>query len=77
MWQSCVEIGGYSVAYFDRIVAFEALYRWTFVKAGADMWFVDSFDIYASTKHVWPPPLMEVQGYGASNIAMLSKYSME
>ena len=27
MWQSCVEIEGYSVAYFDRIVAFEAPYR--------------------------------------------------
>ena len=24
MWQSCVEIEGYSIAYFDRIVAFEA-----------------------------------------------------
>ena len=27
MWQSCVEIEGYSISYFDRIVAFEALYR--------------------------------------------------
>ena len=27
MWQSRVEIEGYSVAYFDRIVAFEAPYR--------------------------------------------------
>ena len=27
MWQSCVEIEGYSVAYFDRIAAFEVLYR--------------------------------------------------
>ena len=27
MWQSRVEIKGYSVAYFDRITAFEALYR--------------------------------------------------
>ena len=27
MWQSHVEIEGYSVAYFDRIVAFEAPYR--------------------------------------------------
>ena len=25
MWQSCVEIEGYSVAYFDRIAVFEAL----------------------------------------------------
>ena len=27
MWQSCVEIKGYSVAYFDRIAAFEVPYR--------------------------------------------------
>ena len=27
MWQSRVEVEGYSVAYFDRIAAFEALYR--------------------------------------------------
>ena len=27
MWQPCVEIEGYSVAYFDCIVAFEAPYR--------------------------------------------------
>ena len=40
MWQSCVEIEGYSVVYFDRITAFEALYRWTSVKGGAHMHFV-------------------------------------
>ena len=27
MWQSRVEIEGYSIAYFDRIAAFEAPYR--------------------------------------------------
>ena len=27
VWQSRVEIKGYSVAYFDRIAAFEASYR--------------------------------------------------
>ena len=27
MWQSRVEIEGYSVTYFDRIAAFEAPYR--------------------------------------------------
>ena len=32
MWQSHVEIEGYSVAYFDHIAVFEALYRWTSVK---------------------------------------------
>ena len=42
MWQSRVEIEGYSVAYFDRIVAFEAPYRRTSVKGGAHMHFVDS-----------------------------------
>ena len=41
MWQSRVEIEGYSVAYFDRIVAFEAPYRWTSVKGGAYMHFVN------------------------------------
>ena len=45
MWQSRVEIEGYSVAYFDCIAAFEALYRWTFIKSGAHMHFVDSWCI--------------------------------
>ena len=27
MWQSCVEIEGYSVLYFDRIAAFEVPYH--------------------------------------------------
>ena len=52
MWQSRVEIEGYSVAYFDHIAAFEVPYRWTFVKGGAHMHFVDSSDIHASTLHV-------------------------
>ena len=42
MWQSHVEIEGYSIAYFDRIAAFEVPYRWTFVKDRAYMRFVDS-----------------------------------
>ena len=42
MWQSHVEIEGYSVAYFDLIVVFEALYCWTSVKGGAHMCFVDA-----------------------------------
>ena len=42
MWQSRLEIEGYSVAYFDRIAAFEALYCWTSVKGGTHMRFVDS-----------------------------------
>ena len=35
MWQSWVEIEHYSIAYFDRIAAFEALYCRTSVKGGA------------------------------------------
>ena len=77
MWQSRVEIEGYSVAYFDRIAAFKAPYRWTSIKGGAHMRFVDSLDIHASTKHVWAPPLTEVQRYGALNAAMRSKYATE
>ena len=45
LWQSRVEIKGYSVAYFDCIVAFEVPHRWTSVKGGAHMRFVDSWDI--------------------------------
>ena len=77
MWQSRVEIEGYSVAYFDRVAAFEASYRWTSVKGGAHTRFVDLLDIHASTKRVWAPPLTEVQRYGASNAAMWSKYATE
>ena len=71
MWQPCVEID-YSVAYFDRIAAFKALYRWTSIKGEAHMCFVDLLDIHASTKHVWAQPLMEVQWYGTSNTTMWS-----
>ena len=74
MRQSCVEIKGYSVAYFDRFAAFEAPYCWTFVKGGAHMRFIDSLDIHASMKHVWALPLTEVQWYGASNTAVRLKY---
>ena len=41
MWQCCVEIKQYSVAYFDRITAFEALWRRTSVKGGAHMHWVN------------------------------------
>ena len=77
MWQSCVEIEGYSVVYFNCIAAFKAPYCWTSVKGGAYMCFVDSLDIHASTKHIWAPPLMEVQRYGALKAAMQSKYATE
>ena len=52
MWQSRVEIKGYSVAYFDRIAAFKAPYRSTSVKGGAHMRSVDLLVIHASTKRV-------------------------
>ena len=52
MWQSCVEIEGYSVMYFDRIAAFEAPYRRTSARGVAHMRFVDSSDIHASMNHV-------------------------
>ena len=77
VWQSRVEIEGYSVAYFDHIVAFEALYCWTSIKGGAHIRFIDSLDIHASMKHVWAPPLTEVQWYSTLNMAMESKYAME
>ena len=77
MWQSRVEIEGYSVTYFNHIAAFKAHYCWTSIKGKADMRFVDSLDIHASTKHVWAPPLTEVQWYSASNTAMRSKYTTE
>ena len=42
LWQSRVEIEGYSIAYFDRIAASKAPYRCTSVKGEAHMRFVDS-----------------------------------
>ena len=77
MWQSRVEIEGYSVMYFDRITAFEAPYRWTSGKGGAHMVFIDLLDIHVSVKHVLALPLPEVQRYGASKAAMRSKYVTE
>ena len=77
MWQSRVEIEGYSVVYFDRIAAFEAPYRWTSVKGGAHMHFVDAWISNESMKRVWAPLLTEVQRYSASKAVMRSKYVME
>ena len=77
MWQSHVEIEGYSVMYFDHIATFKVLYRWTSVKGGAHTHFMDSLDVHAFMNRVWAPPLMEVQQYDTSNAAMQSKYTME
>ena len=54
MWQSRVEIEGYSVAYFDHIAVFEAMYRWTPVKGGAHTCFVDAWISNESMKHTSP-----------------------
>ena len=48
MWQSHVEIEGYSGGYFDHIAVFEALYRWTFVKGGAHTCFVDLMNLWST-----------------------------
>ena len=52
MSQSRVEIEDYSVAYFNRIAAFEVPYHSTSIEGGAHMRLVDSLDIHASMKHV-------------------------
>ena len=61
MWQSHVEIKGYSVAYFNCIAVFEAPYRWTSVKGGAHMCFADAWISNKSTERIWSLPLTEVQ----------------
>ena len=68
MWQSNLDIEDYS-AHLDRITVFKVPYRWTLLK-WTDAHFID-------LKHVWAPPLTEVQRYGASNIAVHSKYTMD
>ena len=56
MWQSRVEMEGYSVVYFDHITAFEALYHWTSVKGGAHIRFVDLLDIHDLRSAYEPRP---------------------
>ena len=77
MWPSRVEIEDYSFAYFDRIAVFEGPYHWTSLKGRAHMCFVDAWITDKFTKHIWAPPLMEVQQYGALNVVMQSKYAAE
>ena len=55
MMQSRVKIEGYSVAYFERINAFEAPCHSG--KGGAHMHFVDSLDIHASKNQRKTPVL--------------------
>ena len=54
MWQSRVEIEHYSIAYFDHVTAFEALYRSTSIKGGARMCYVDLSDIDGASLHMSP-----------------------
>ena len=63
MWQSHVKLEDYSIADFDNIPAFEAPYRWTSVKGGAHTCSVDSRISNNFLKHVWTPPLTEVQRF--------------
>ena len=49
MWQSCVEIECYSVAYFDRVTTFKALYLRTSVKGGVQTCCVNAATIDAIT----------------------------
>ena len=76
MWQSHVEIEGYSVMYFDHIAALQALYHWTSIKSEAHTCFVNLLAIYTSMKHIWAPPLMKARRYDALNTVMWSKYKI-
>ena len=52
MWQSQVEIKDYSVAYFDHVTAFVALYRSISVKGGAHTRYVELSGIDAALLRV-------------------------
>ena len=60
-----VRIKGYSFSYFNRIAVFVMPYHWTFVKGGTRTYFIDAWVSNESTKHIWAPPLTEVQRYSA------------
>ena len=77
MWQSRVEIEGYSVTYFNHIAVFEVPCRWTSIKGGAHTCFVEVWISNKSMKCIWAPALTEVQRYGASKAAKRSKYVTE
>ena len=69
MWQSRVEIGHYSIAYFDCVTAS--------IKGGAYTHCVDVLGIHASTLCYEPLPLTEGLHYSALNAVMQLKYTME
>ena len=56
-----------------HIVAFEVPYHWTSIKGGAHTCFIDVRISNKSTKHVWAPPLTEVQWYSALNAAICDR----
>ena len=68
MWQSRVEIKGYSVAYFDHIAVFEVPYRWTSVKGGAHTRFMDVWIAHEAMKHKWALPFTEVQHFKGNDV---------
>ena len=73
MWQSRVEIKGYSVVYFDQIAGFEEPYQWTFVKGGAHTRFIDVWTSNESTKQVWAPPFMEVHRNFSNTVLQMQR----
>ena len=77
MWLSRVEIKDYSVEYFNCIAMFEVPYHWTFFKGEAHTCIIDVWISNKSAKRIWALVLKEVQRYGASNVAMDSKYATE
>ena len=77
VWQFWIEIEDYSVANFKRIAAYKALHHRTSTKGGAHTPFVDTSDIHVSMKHVWAPPLAEVQWYAVLNEAKRPKQVTE
>ena len=64
VWQSRVEIEGYSVVYFDRLLCLK--------RRIAELPVSNEF-----TKCIWAQPLPEVQQYGASKAAMRLKNTTE
>ena len=65
LWQSCVEIEGYSVTYFNCITTFEVPYCWTSGWGLNALW--DLLGTHTATN----------QWYSASNVVIRSKYATE
>ena len=65
MWQSWAEIDYYSIAYFDRITAFEVLKCRTSTRGGAHTCCVNMSSVY--TVHT-SPTNVKILHYSASNV---------